>query len=150
MFRRRIDLDRAVRLYVFLPVFLAIILLLGVNIFDRFVLEGLLGLIWVEEVCVILMVWLVFLSAYAVGTQNAHIRVEIVRLPPFLREALDDAATVLFLGFLVSMTWELMPRTFSRYPATGWPVKVGYYAIIVGGALTIFATLAKHILRRVR
>jgi TRAP-type C4-dicarboxylate transport system permease small subunit len=73
-----------------------------------------------------------------------------VRLPPFLREALDDTATILFLGFLVCTTWELLPRTFSRYPATGWPVKVGYYAIVVGGVLTILATLAKHVLRRLR
>ena len=51
---------------------------------------------------------------------------------------------IAFFGFLVWSTWELLPRTFSKYPATGWSVKVGYYALIGGGSLAILAKLSKY------
>lgn len=149
MIAKRPDAGRMLRFGLLVPGFLVIIALLTINIVDRFVLDGWLGLIWIEEVCVILMVWLVFLSAIAIDQDRSHIRVQVITLPPRTAELLEDLAMIAFLGFLVWSTWELLPRVFSKYPATGWSIKVGYYALIVGGALAILSKLLKHIQRTI-
>ena len=131
------------------PGFLVIIGLLTINIVDRFFLGSWLGLMWVEEVCVIIMVWLIFIAALAVDRNNSHIRVQIISLPPRLAQIIEDIVMVSFFGFLVWSTWELMPRVFSRYAATGWTIKVGYYSMIVGGSLAIVNRVAKYLPHRI-
>ena len=56
----------------------------------------------------------------------------------------------LFVGFLVWSTWALLPRMFSKYAALGWPIQVGYYAILVGGSVTILAKAGKYAVRGLR
>ena len=143
-------LGKATRKFLFLPAILVIIGLLAVNITDRFLFDGLLGLSWVEEICVIVMVWLVFLSTFAIDNDALHIKVQVINLPPRLSEILEDAAVILFVGFLVWSTWSLVPRMFSKYPALGWPIHVGYFSILVGGSLTILCKIGKHLLRSCR
>ena len=139
-----------IRRFVFVPAILAVIALLSVNIVDRFALDGALGISWTEELSVIIMIWLVFLSVFALDQDDSHIKVQILRLPDWLREILDDLAIVLFVGFLVWTTWALLPRMFSKYAALGWPIQVGYYAILVGGSVAILARIGKYVLRGLR
>ncbi len=129
---------------VFVPAILIIIALLSINIVDRFVLDGLLGISWVEELCVIILIWLVFLCVFTLDHEDLHIKVQVIKLPKGVQGVLDDLSMSLFLGFLVWNTWSLMPRMFSKYAALGWPIKVGYYAIIVGGSIAILVKLAKY------
>ena len=139
-----------VRKLLFVPAIVAVILLLFVNIVDRFVFDGALGISWVEELSVIIMIWLVFLSVFAIDQDKSHIRVQIFDLPGRLQEIFEDLAIVLFVGFLVWSTWALLPRMFSKYAALGWPIEVGYYAILVGGTVTVLAKFGKYLLRGLR
>ncbi len=150
MQERVLRLSGRIRKYLFVPAIAAVIALLFVNIVDRFVLDGALGISWVEELSVIIMIWLVFLSVFAIDQDNSHIKVQILDLPPRLQEILEDTAIVLFVGFLVWSTWALLPRMFSKYAALGWPIEVGYYAILVGGGVTILAKFGKYLLRGLR
>ena len=141
-------LSNLVRFGFLIPGFLLIIGLLTINITDRFLLGSWLGLMWVEEVCVIIMVWLIFVAALAVDRKNAHIRVQIFSLPPMLSKIIEDLAALVFYGFLVWSTFELMPKVFSRYAATGWTIKIGYFAMIVGGGLAIINRLSNYLPHR--
>lgn len=150
MQERVLRLSGRIRKYLFVPAIAAVIALLFVNIVDRFVLDGALGISWVEELSVIIMIWLVFLSVFAIDQDRSHIKVQILDLPPWLQEILEDIAIVLFVGFLVWSTWALLPRMFSKYAALGWPIQVGYYAILIGGGVTILAKFGKYLLRGLR
>ena len=144
------SLSEGVRKFVFVPAIVAVIALLFLNIVDRFVLNGALGLSWVEELSIIIMIWLVFLSVFAVDQDDSHIKVQILNLPDRVQEYLEDIAVVLFVGFLVWSTWSLLPIMFSTYAALGWSIKVGYYAIVVGGSVAILAKIGKYVLRGLR
>ena len=149
--RRRVrNWGGGIRKLVFVPAISAVIGLLSVNIVDRFVLDGAFGISWVEELSVIIMIWLVFLSVFAIDQDNSHIKVQILDLPSWLQECLEDLAIVLFVGFLVWSTWALLPRMFSKYAALGWPIQVGYYAMLVGGTVTILAKVVKYVQRGFR
>ena len=137
-----------IKLVVLVPGFLFIICLLSINIFDRFVLNGTLGLMWVEEVTVIVMVWLIFLSTAAIDRQEGHIKISIIAIPKRMNRFLEDAVMIAFFGFLLWSTYELLPKVFSKYAATGWSIKIGYYAIIFGSSLTIFCRLIKYLPER--
>ncbi|MDE0704980.1 MAG: TRAP transporter small permease subunit [Rhodospirillaceae bacterium] len=139
-----------VRKFLLVPAIVAVIALLFVNIVDRFVFDGALGISWVEELSVIVMIWLVFLSVFAIDQDGSHIRVQLLDLPGRLQEIIEDLAIILFVGFLVWSTWALLPRMFSKYAALGWPIEVGYYAILVGGSATILAKIGKYALRGLR
>lgn len=142
------NLPNLIKLFILVPGFLFIICLLSINIFDRFVLNGTLGLMWVEEVTVIVMVWLIFLSTAAIDRQEGHIKISIVAIPKRVNRILEDAVMIAFFGFLLWSTYELLPKVFSKYAATGWSIKIGYYAIIFGSSLTIFSRLIKYLPER--
>ena len=142
------NLPNLIKLFILVPGFLFIICLLSINIFDRFVLNGTLGLMWVEEVAVIVMVWLIFLSTAAIDRQEGHIKISIVAIPKRVNRILEDAVMIAFFGFLLWSTYELLPKVFSKYAATGWSIKIGYYAIIFGSSLTIFSRLIKYLPER--
>ena len=142
------NLPNLIKLFVLVPGFLFIICLLSINIFDRFILNGTLGLMWVEEVTVIVMVWLIFLSTAAIDRQEGHIKISIVAIPNRVNRILEDAVMIAFFGFLLWSTYELLPKVFSKYAATGWSIKIGYYAIIFGSILTIFCRLIKYLPER--
>jgi len=150
--RRRLlrYLSTRIRTILFVPAIAFVIVLLFLNIVDRFVLNGALGLYWVEELSVIIMIWLVFLSVFAIDQDDSHIKVRILELPPRLQECLEDVAIILFVGFLVWSTWALRPRMFSKYAALGWPIEVGYHAILVGGSVAILCKVGKYILKGLR
>ena len=103
MQRFAVSLSERVRKLVFVPAIFAVIALLFLNIVDRFVQNGALGISWVEELSII-MIWLVFLSVFAVDQDDSHIKVQILNLPDRVQEYLEDIAVVLFVGFLVWST----------------------------------------------
>ena len=148
--RRFKQASRLIRNFLFVPAILVIIGLLAINIIDRFVLNGAFGIVWIEELCIIIMIWLIFLSIFAVDEDDLHIKVEVVPLRPWLREAIEDLAVSGFVLFLVWSTWSILPRLFSKYAALGWSIKVGYYAMIVGGLLLLATKIGKYVLRLLR
>ena len=77
-----------------------------------------------------------------------HIKISIIKIPYKINRILDDAVMIAFFGFLLWSTYELLPKVFSKYAATGWSIKIGYYAIIVGSSLTIFCRLIKYLPER--
>ncbi len=150
MARRLKQLSKLVRNGLFVPAILLIIALLTVNIIDRFVLDGAFGIVWIEELCIIIMIWLIFLSAFAIDEDDLHIKVQVVPLRPWIKELIEDLAVSGFVLFLVWSTWSILPRLFSKYAALGWSIKAGYYAVIVGGILLLATKLGKYVLRLLR
>ncbi len=150
MTQRLRQASRFLRSFLFVPAILLIIGLLTVNIIDRFVLDGAFGIVWIEEFCIIVMIWLIFLSVFAVDEDDLHIKVQVVPLRPWLSELIEDLAVGGFVLFLVWSTWSILPKLFSKYAALGWSIKVGYYAIIVGGLLLLATKIGKYFLRMLR
>ncbi|MBT6274466.1 MAG: TRAP transporter small permease subunit [Chromatiales bacterium] len=132
---------------IYLPIILAIIGLLSVAITDRYLLDGELGFVWVEELCVILMIWLIFMSVFIVDRENLHLRVTLFEVKSKWAEWLEDLCLVSFAIILGWTTYGNLPFMFSKYAALGWSIKVGYYAIMVGTAMAVFAKVAKYAAR---
>lgn len=124
--------------------------MLTVAITDRYLLDGELGLVWVEELCVIIMIWLIFLSVFTVDRENLHLRVTLFEFKSKWFEWLEDLCMAAFAVFLVWTTASNLSFMFSKYAALGWSIKVGYYAIIVGGALVVLNKVLKHVSRALR
>ena len=89
-----------------------------------------------------------FPCAIIIDKDRSHIRISLFNMPEKFHQILEDIAMIAFFGFLVWSTWELLPKIFSRYAATGWSIKVGYYAIIFGSSLAILGRLAKYLPKR--
>ena len=118
-----------------------------VNVFARYVLQ--VGLIWAEEVTILLFVWIVFLGAYAAYRRRAHLAITFVvdRLPTSTQRIAGAAATLLTLLFLGVVVWagfDLVERTFAYGRVTamlGISAAWGYLAVPAAGCLIAAETL---------
>lgn len=87
---------------------LAIVVIMGVQVFYRYVLND--SLIWAEEVCRYLLVWSTFLFAGLAFSRGEMVAIEAVtlKLPPVMRcvvIAAGAAAVVVFLLVLARYGW---------------------------------------------
>jgi len=139
----KVKYSTLVKRFLFVPAILTVIALLLVAVLDNGVLGGSLGFVWVEELCVIITFWIIFLSIFFIDRENLHIRIRIVTLSPRLEEVVEDLCMVIFDLFLVVSALMLWPNLYSHYSALEWPMKVGYLAIIVGGVLALVGKIAK-------
>ncbi|WP_066455691.1 TRAP transporter small permease [Anaerotruncus rubiinfantis] len=104
---------------------------------------------WCEEVVLILMIYITFLSM-AIGIKDdLHIRIEVfcAWLPKTGRRLLNilDDLTLLFISFFMfNSGFQLMKFTsISKLPVTQLPTSVTYLMIGVGGALSCFVLIGK-------
>lgn len=124
-----------------------------VNVFARYVLQ--IGLIWAEEVTILLFVWVVFLGAYAAYRRRAHMAITFVVdwLPASAQRIAGAAATLLTLLFLGVVVWagfDLVERTFAFGRVTamlGISAAWGYLAVPVAGCLVAAETVRQIWLR---
>ncbi len=122
-------------------------MLLAITTIDRYLLNGALGFGWVEELCVIIMVWLIFLSAFTIDREDLHLKVTLFKFKPTWSEWLEDLCMSIFALFLLWTTVSILPVMFRTYAALGWSIKVGYYAIIAGSVLVLLNKVLKYVVR---
>ena len=114
----------------------AIILLANANVFMRYVVGRPWG--WVEEVTVLIFVWLIMFGAAAVTMAEGHCSIDVLarRLPPGPRRILDIAVYLLVVVTLCLMIWYGVKLTASAggklTPMLGIPYTYIDAAIPVG------------------
>lgn len=122
-------------------------MLLAITTIDRYLLNGALGFGWVEELCVIILVWLIFLSTFTIDREDLHLKVTLFKFNPTWSEWLEDLCMSIFALFLLWTTVSILPVMFRTYAALGWSIKVGYYAIVAGSVLVLLNKVLKYVVR---
>jgi TRAP-type transport system small permease protein len=102
---------------------------------------------WSEEVALLLMVWMAFISM-AIGVEkHLHIAIEMFTnmLPKkaqYVISKINDAATFLFGLILCIYGFRLVAVTMSStLPATQWPAGIEYLMMPVGGIFIMYFSL---------
>lgn len=82
-----------------------LILIFGWLVWGRYVMND--TPTWVEQVSLILVVWITFLGAAVAVHQRAHLAVDFIRdaFPDRLRRAATVLADLMVLGFAAAMVW---------------------------------------------
>lgn len=104
---------------------------------------------WTQELAVLCLVWLCFVSAgYAIKT-NKHVRMSIIDsiVPKKVAKALQIGAYVFLMLvnlFLVIYGINLMALSANaRMAATGWPMNITYLSVVIGGIYGFFMAFGK-------
>ena len=119
----------------------AIILLANANVFMRYVVGKPWG--WVEEVTVLIFVWLIMFGAAAVTMAEGHCTIDVLarKLPPGPRRVLDIVVYLLVIVTLCLMIWYGTKLTLSAggklTPMLGIPYTYIDAAIPVGCAIML-------------
>lgn len=126
-------------------VLVIIVIITCIQVFLRLVLNG--GLRWSQEVSLLLVVWMTFLSM-AIGTEkNLHISVGLFyeKMPKAMKKVCDfinDLMTLAVGVFLTIYGALLVKSTMnSTLAATKWPAGILYLMIPVGGICIFFFKL---------
>ncbi|MBQ8081162.1 MAG: TRAP transporter small permease [Clostridia bacterium] len=94
---------------------------------------------WTQELAILCMVWLCFVSSGYAIKNKLHVRMTILvnLLPEKARGVIGRLVYVLLLAvnvFFVVYGLQLMHLTRrARMSATGWPMKITYLSVVVGG-----------------
>lgn len=94
---------------------------------------------WTQELGILCMVWLCFLSAGYAIKEGLHVRMSIIDylVPPKIASFFHRSAYVLL--FLINTVWvvygiQLMQLTkMAKMSATRWPMSVIYLSVVIGG-----------------
>ena len=104
---------------------------------------------WTQELAVLCLVWLCFVSAgYAIKT-NKHVRMSIIDsiVSKKVAKALQIGAYVFLMLvnlFLVIYGINLMALSANaRMAATGWPMNITYLSVVIGGIYGFFMAFGK-------
>ncbi len=123
-----------------------LVALITVQVFFRLVLKS--GIRWSEEVALLLMVWMAFISM-AIGVQK-RLHIAIVMFFNFFPAPVQYVLTKINLALtcafgvgLVVYGWKLVAITMtSTLPATQWPAGTLYLMMPVSGVFIIYFTLS--------
>src|SRR5262245_47882395 len=131
----------------------ALLVVVLVQVVDRFFFAGGLQLAWTEEIARLLLVWYVFWGCVLVEAEHSHIRVDLVEriLPDRMRSVVTRATFLAVAGLLfVLMAYAAIYAVHerdSRLPATGFPRSVFVAAVVVCSALMLFHVLLGFVRR---
>lgn len=128
-----------------------LIVIFGWLVFGRYVLND--TPTWVEQLSLILVVWIAFLGAAAGVWYNTHLSVDFIRalFPKPLRSILCWVALIALVGFGLIMAkygWELASKTWPRrIPMLGFSEGWRAVPMAICGVLTVIFTLAHMVMR---
>lgn len=132
-----------------------LLLVVLLQVADRFVFAGGLQLAWTEEIARVLLVWYVFWGAILVQAEDSHIRMDFFeqRLSDRARAVLLTAITLSIGGLLLvlgtcAVIYAVHEADF-RLPATGLRRSVFVLAVVVSSALML-VHIALALLRKLR
>lgn len=121
----------------------------------RFLVPGMGGIFWAEEVTRYICIWMVFLASGLGVRYGVHLHVDLVtaRLPDKVQLTLVVISCLLMVGFEVVLIWYGAIVAFSNMDQQSssllLPMGIFYAAIPVGGALMMFETL-RVLIRAIR
>ena len=132
--------------YVAKLMMVAMVLIIFVNVVLRYVFNS--GLMWSEEVALLLAVWFIFIAMSLGVKQNLHINISLFpesRQPRWLRKALGVLKSAAVLAVAITMLvhgWKLVGFTMqSIMPATQWPAGLLYAILPVSAVIMIYESL---------
>lgn len=123
-------------------VLVAIVLIVSAQVVARNVFRS--SIMWSQEVSLLLIVWMTFLSMAIGAEKNLHIGVELFYsyFPKPIKKICDILNNVIVLtigAFLGIYGWRLVESTMSStLAATKWPAGILYLMIPVGGWCMFF------------
>lgn len=128
-------------------VLIVIVLIVSAQVFSRKVLHS--SIRWSEEVTLLLMVWMAFISM-AIGVEkNLHIDIEVFfkHFPPAMQKVINiiNNLLVLLVGtvLLVYGVKLIQSTSTSTLPATQWPASSLYLMLPVGGFFIVYFSLLR-------
>jgi TRAP-type C4-dicarboxylate transport system permease small subunit len=130
-----------------LLVFFFLALALGIfsNVLFRYVFS--LPLLWTEEICTLLLVWIVFLGAADLQKKERHITIDTlyIRCSPRVRKTMEIAGQVLTMCILalliLSSVKAVKLQSRSTTMLLGMPVSVFGTAVLVSSVLMFLYTV---------
>lgn len=148
-------LDRNFERYTVGALLAAIVLLISVNVFMRYVLNA--SLSWGEELTLWLFVWFVWVAVSYAFQQGSHVRITFVRdvFSPSRQRMFEVVVDLLVIGFLGILTVQcvklmLQPFVISQNSVVlGLPIPVLYASAPVGAVLSILR-VTQHLIRTLR
>ncbi|MBO6719843.1 MAG: TRAP transporter small permease [Rhizobiaceae bacterium] len=130
-----------------------LIVTMGWLVFGRYVLND--TPTWVEQLSLMLVVWISFLGAAAGIWRKGHLGVDFIRdaMPPVTQHVLRAIANLMVLGFAIAMAWQgylLAGKTWTRQIPM-LQISEGWRAVpmsLCGALVSIFVIV--HLLEQVR
>jgi len=129
-----------------------IVIIVTVGCFSRYVLNNPFD--WVEELSIILFIWIVFMGASVVVNRKRHMRIVFFyqffpeTIKPFI-DIFNYIIIISFLVFLIKGNLTLIPFVSSHFSvALGIPKSVYYYPVCISAismSLTFFVELVDKI-----
>jgi TRAP-type C4-dicarboxylate transport system permease small subunit len=128
-------------------VLLVIIALVSTQVVLRKVFRS--GIVWVEEVSLLLLVWMAFITMAIGVAEDLHISISLIfdMLPKAARTAIAALNHVLTAGMGALLAWygfQLILSTMnSTLPTTKWPTFILYLMIPVSGLYIAYFSLRR-------
>lgn len=126
---------------------IAMVLITFVNVVLRYGFDS--GLVWSEEVSLLLAVWFIFIAMGLGVKQSLHINLSLVaesRISDRINRVLDVLRSVIYLAIGSAMLifgWKLARITMSSImPATSWPAGLLYAILPLAAIVIIYEALA--------
>jgi len=125
---------------------IAMVLIIFANVVLRYGFNS--GLVWSEEVALLLAVWFIFIAMSLGVKQRLHIHITLFasdRIPAWLDRALWQLRNIIVMGVGIVMLLDgqkLVGFTMrSIMPATNWPAGLMYAVLPVSAVIIIYETL---------
>ncbi|TFG85003.1 MAG: TRAP transporter small permease [Spirochaetales bacterium] len=125
---------------------IAMVLIIFANVVLRYVFNS--GLMWSEEVALLLAVWFIFIAMSLGVKQGLHINIMLLpeaRQPRWLKKTLGVLKSLATLTVALTMLvhgWKLVGFTMqSIMPATQWPAGLLYAILPVSAVIMIYESL---------
>lgn len=126
-------------------VVLGVVIIISAQVVARKFLKN--SIVWSEEVALLLMVWVAFITIAIGVAKNIHIRIELIykHFPKKVKTLFTwfEYIVTLFVGLMLLVYGiKLVQVTlYSTLPTTKWPSFLLYLMIPVGGFFIIYCTL---------
>lgn len=139
--RRFFDALFAVAMVVAQVLMVAMVLLIFVNVFMRYVLRS--GITWSEEIALVMAVWFIFIAMALGVRKNLHISIHLFRNPPPMvdraLQILQNLAVLAVGWVMLRYGWRLVEFTSrSIMPATELPSSVLYLIMPFAAVLIMY------------
>jgi TRAP-type C4-dicarboxylate transport system permease small subunit len=131
---------------------LASVVLICANAFGRYVLAA--PIIWAEEVLGYALVWMVYLGAVQVTSDNGHLRMDLLMqyVPAQLRRTFEVFGYLVFLAvgaLIIYQSFDSIAQFGHHSQVAGLPMNVMHVMIPVSFGL-MFVLVVGHVLRAMR
>lgn len=121
---------------------IAMVMIIFANVILRYVFNS--GILWSEEVCLLLSVWFIFISMGLGVKQRLNITINLLpkeRIPRWLDRALELLTEIVIItvgGIFIIYGATLVKFTMtSIMPATMWPAGMLYFVVPLAGGIII-------------